>query len=75
MTPDPFFHNTWAYFFVSTPFLLAVMFIAVAGDACEQALDPGPTRIAAWSVFVLLALGWIVPPLVANRLYCGHVRA
>ena len=68
---------SWAYFFVSTPFLLAVSLIVVlAGDDCERALDPAPSSVAGLIVLAspFLFLQWILPPLVANRLYFNHVR-
>ncbi len=67
---------SWVYFFVSTPFLLAVFFVGVlAGDSCERALDPTPGRIVGLTVLTLLCLGWILPPLVADYLYFMHVQA
>ena len=66
---------SWVYFFFSTPFLLASLIVVyAAGDACERALDPA-SRIIDFTILSLLALGWIVPPLVANRLYFNRVRA
>ena len=65
---------SWVYFFFSTPFLLASLIVVyAAGDACERALDPA-SRIIDFTILSLLALGWIVPPLVANRLYFNRVR-
>jgi hypothetical protein len=66
---------SWAYFFVSTPFLLTVLMVVFVGDSCERALDPTPSSVAGLTVLALLCLGWILPPLVANYLYFGHVRA
>jgi hypothetical protein len=66
---------SWAYFFVSTPVLLALFFVVLGGDACERALDPVPSTVAGATVLALLCLGWILPPLVANRLYFEHVQA
>lgn len=68
---------SWAYFFVSTPFLLAVsLMVVLGGDDCERALDPTPSPVAGLIVLALpfLFLQWILPPLVANRLYFNHVR-
>lgn len=66
---------SWAYFFVSTPFLLVVLLAAfVGGDACERALDPIPTSGAGVTLAALLCLGWVLPPLVGNRLYFKHVQ-
>ncbi len=63
---------SWAYFFVSTPFLLALsLMVVLGGDACERALDPAPS-FAALMVFALP--GWILPPLFANQVYFNHVR-
>ena len=67
---------SWAYFFVSTPFVLAVSLIVVlAGDDCERALDPAPSLVDGLIVLPFLFLQWILLPLVANRLYFNHVRA
>lgn len=67
---------SWAYCFVSTPFLLALLlFVAAAGDACERALDPASPELARYFVLAVIACGWILPPLLANRVYFGHVRA
>lgn len=66
---------SWAYFFVSTPFLLAVLFAGFAGDSCERALDPTPSFVAGVTVLALLCLGWILPPLAANHLDFKHVQA
>ncbi len=66
---------TWFYFFVSTPFLLAVLIVGSAGDSCERALDPTPSLVAGLTVLALLCLGWVLPPLVANYLYFKHVQA
>lgn len=67
---------SWVYFFVSTPFLLAVLLLAVfARDLCERALDPTPSSVAGLTVLALICLGWVLPPLVANCLYFKHVQA
>ena len=68
---------SWAYFFVSTPFLLAVFLISeFGGDDCERALGPAPSSVAGLTVTVLalIFLQWVLPPLVANPLYFNHVR-
>ncbi len=68
---------SWAYFFVSAPLVLAFSLIVVlGGDDCERALDPAPSSIAGLIVLAstFLFLQWILPPLVANRLYFNHVR-
>ncbi len=63
---------SWAYFFVSTPFLLALsLMVVLGGDDCERALDLGPS-FAGLMTFALP--GWILPPLFANRVYFNHVR-
>ncbi len=62
---------SWAYFFVSTPFLLALsLMVVLGGDDCERALDP--PSFAGLMVFALP--GWILPPLFANQVYFTHVR-
>jgi hypothetical protein len=67
---------SWAYFFVSTPFLLAVsLMVVLGGDDCERALDPAPSSVVGLTVLPFLFLQWILSPLVANRLYFNHVRA
>jgi type IV pilus assembly protein PilA len=66
---------SWAYFFVSTPFLWAVLMVVFVGDACERALDPTPSSVAGVTVLALLFLGWVLPPLAANHLYFKHVQA
>jgi len=68
---------SWAYFFVSTPFLLAVsLMVVLGGDDCERALDPAPSSVAGLTVTVLalIFLQWVLPPLVADSLYFNHVR-
>lgn len=66
---------SWAYFFVSPPFLLVVTLINYAAvDACERSLDHAQRSVAGMTIFALFCLGWIVPPLVANRLYFNQVR-
>jgi len=66
---------SWAYFFVSTPFLLAVSLMVVgASDDCERALDPVPSSVVGLLIGTWISLGWILPPLIANRLYFNHVR-
>jgi hypothetical protein len=66
---------SWAYFFVSTPFLLAVsLMVVLGGDDCERALDPAPSSVVGLTVLPFLFLQWILLPLVANRLYFNHVR-
>ena len=67
---------SWLYFFLfSTPFLIFVLVVTKAGDACERALEPQSSDIAEATVLGLMVLGWIVPPLVANRIYYVHVRS
>ena len=67
---------SWLYFFVSTPFLLSiVMLVATGTDACERELAGQTYDVAPIAVFAVAALGWILPPLVADRIYFGHVRA
>ncbi len=65
---------SWVYFFVSTPFLLAVSLMVVRGDDCERALDPTPSSVIVLMVLPFLFLQWILAPLVANPLYFRHVR-
>ncbi len=66
---------SWAYFFVSTPFLLAVsLMVVLGGDDCERALDPVPSSVVGLTVLPFLFLQWILLPLVANGLYFNHVR-
>ena len=65
---------SWVYFFVSTPFLLAVLLVVFARDSCERALDPTPSSVAGLTVLALICLGWVLPPLAANCLYFKHVQ-
>jgi type IV pilus assembly protein PilA len=65
---------SWLYFFFSMPFLIFVSLVAKSGDACERALEPQGPDVTGMAVFGLMVLGWIVPPLVANRIYYAHVR-
>ena len=66
---------SWAYFFVSTPFLLALsLMVVLGGDDCERALDPAPSSVIVLMVLPFLFLQWILAPLVANPLYFRHVR-
>jgi len=67
---------SWLYFFVSTPFLLGtVIIVAAASDACQLALASHDYALAQRVVLGLAFLGWIAPPLLANRIYFQHVRA
>ena len=64
---------SWLYFFVSTPLLIAYSFLATGGDSCRAELVP--TVIAVrYTLIVLAVLGFIVPPLVADRIYFASVR-
>ncbi len=68
---------SWAYFFVSAPLVLAfTLMVVLGGDDCERALDPAASSVAGLIVLAspFLFLQWILPPLVANRLYFNHVR-
>ncbi len=66
---------SWAYFFVSTPLLLAFsQMVVLGGDDCERALDPTPSSVIVLMVLPFLFLQWILAPLVANPLYFRHVR-
>ncbi len=64
---------SWAYFFFSMPVLLIVLM--APRDSCEQAIEPFAKSAAGIAIMATLALGWIVPPLVADRLYYNHLRA
>ena len=64
---------SWLYFFVSTPMLVVWSLLPAAGDACRHALDPA-TPFIRYAIEALIAAGWIVPPLVADRLYFAEVR-
>jgi type IV pilus assembly protein PilA len=65
----------WLYFFVSTPALLVLLLVAPAvTDACERALgqESGVYQVV---IIALLVLGWVVPPLFADRFYFARVKA
>jgi type IV pilus assembly protein PilA len=66
---------SWAYLGVSSPALLAYLIVwqAAGSDACMRAIEPGNATPAV--LLGLLLLGWIIPPLFANRLYFAHVRS
>ena len=66
---------SWLYVLFSTPFLLVFAMLPMAGDACGAALDPAPGEVAHLVIPSLIVLGWILPPLVADRIYFDHVRA
>ncbi len=67
---------SWPYFFVSAPFLLGVVITVAAGsDACERALASQNYALAQLVVMGLVLLGWIAPPLLADRIYFQRVRA
>ena len=64
---------SWLYFFLSTPVLVAYSFLATGGDSCRAELVP--TVIAVrYALIVLAVLGFILPPLFADRLYFEKVR-
>jgi hypothetical protein len=66
---------SWAYLPVSTPVLATVWMLGVLNvDACQRALG-APRPLVAAVALVLIALGFIVPPLVADRLYFARLRA
>ncbi len=64
---------SWLYFFVSTPMLIIASLMLTAGDACQAALNPA-TEYIEYAIEALIAASWIVPPLVADRLYFNEVR-
>ena len=67
---------SWIYFFVSMPFLLGIVMAAAAGvDPCERALSAQSHDLFRIAILSLIGLGWIVPPLIANRIYFVRVRA
>ena len=59
---------SWAYLFLSTPILLVYGLLLLNGDSCEAALSTDSREIFYWALGSVLVLGWIVPPLVADRL-------
>ena len=69
---------SWAYLLASASVFMAAAFEFGSGIlTCAEALDGrfAPThpdlRLA---LTTLLCLGWIAPPILANRLYFNHVR-
>lgn len=65
---------SWLYVPFSTPALLIALALSMGTtDACEIALNPSSGLIIP-VLLSLLALSWIVPPLIANRLYYQRVR-
>ena len=63
---------SWAYFFVSTP-VLFFMLLLFQADICAAALTGN--RFTPQQVFlILLLLGYLLPPLFANRLYFRFVK-
>lgn len=68
---------SWAYFFVSTPVLLALGILLISGgpDTCERALDPGIDAFYRLASVSWLLLDWVVIPSLANRLYYNRIRA
>jgi type IV pilus assembly protein PilA len=67
-----------AYFFVSATVFVAIVVEFGSGMVtCAEALDGrvAPTHPDLRLLLTtLLCLGWIVPPILANRLYFNHVR-
>jgi hypothetical protein len=67
---------SWAYFFVSTPVLFTLAFgHAVGGDQCARALADYHIEYRLLGFILIGLIGWILPPLFANRIYFSHVRA
>lgn len=64
---------SWPYFFLSTPLLIAYSFLATGGDSCRAELVPEVIAVR-YTVIVLAVLGFIVPPLFADRIYFAGVR-
>jgi hypothetical protein len=65
---------SWPYLFVSTPVLLTLPVLLI-GDSCEYELTYGPPDFLRWGIVGALVLGSIVPPLIADRIYFGRIRA
>lgn len=67
---------SWAYFFVSTPvlFMLALGH-AVGGDRCARALADYHIEYTILGFILIGLIGWILPPLFADRIYFNYVRA
>jgi hypothetical protein len=67
---------SWAYFFVSTPVLFTLAFgHAVGGDQCARALADYHIEYTILGFILIGLIGWILPPLFADRIYFNHVRA
>lgn len=63
--------HSWVYFFISTPVLLYVS-ILFSVDPCTA--DASESRITPQQVLaILILLGYLLPPLFANRLYFRFV--
>ena len=66
---------SWLYFFVALAIFVTLLYLQATQGSCDRALDPGYKDIYQAVALALFALGWIVPPLIANRVYYDHVRA
>jgi Tfp pilus assembly major pilin PilA len=68
---------SWLYVLWSTPFLLiySMLPLSGSGDSCEAALSQSSVEPFYLVIGALVVLGWIVPPLAADRLYFARVRA
>ena len=67
---------SWLYFPLSSPVLIAWWAISRSGaDACESALSEGGAVWSTTLALALLAASWLMPPLLANRLYFRRVQS
>ena len=66
---------SWAYFAVSSPVLLVLGLAGtMSGDLCARAISSSGSFPVKFVFVSLLALSWILPPLIADRLYFNRVR-
>ncbi len=66
---------SWLYFFVSSPLMLSLLLMLQFTDPCQRALAASRGDIVPFVFWIVIALGFVVPPLLANRIYFEHVRS
>lgn len=65
---------SWAYLLIAVPVLVTLLYLWVTRGSCEQALAPGYHDVYLAMALGLFALGWVIPPIIANRVYYHRVR-
>src|SRR5262245_29019139 len=57
---------SWLYFFIALIIFVWLLILRATHGGCDRALDPGIADLLEGLMLGLFALGWIVPPLIAN---------